>query len=332
MTPVSRRVPFQWSGGEIWPRVNPNALYETLVISDALGTTHEVLVPLVDALAISDAVGVAWEISAAADTLEISDSSGAILTLHAAAADTLSIADSAGSMQLADAADTLALADGLGATHYWPIVAADTLALADSSTTILFVSAADSLSISDSATAVLTLHAAAADTLSISDSASDSATSLQRIAVMNLDTGAVSEYVLPVKVTGIAQRDGVLYLATADGIYALDAPTDDGADIVWRWRSGLTHLGTDLLKRVIDINALGRTQGAVIAEVVTTRAGTKRLDAFQLPAATRDSPRDAVIKVAKGLTSVYWAFGERGTAPAERHEIRVSATPLSRRR
>lgn len=332
MTPVSRRVPFQWNGGEIWPRINPNALFDTLGIADSLGSTNEVLVPLVDTIGFSDAVGVAWEISVAVDTLAISDAAGAILTLHAAAADTLSVSDSIGSLQLAAAADTLAIADALSSTVYSPVAAADTLAFADAATTILFVSAYDTLSLADSASAVLTLYASAADTLSISDSASDGATNPQHVMVMNLDTGAVSEYVLPVVVTGMAQRNGVLYLATTAGLFALDAATDDGDDIVWRWRTGLAHLGTDLLKRVIDVNALGRTEGAVIAEVVTTRDGTKRADRFQLPAATRDSHRDAVIKVGKGLTSVYWAFGERGTAPAERHEIRVSATPLSRRR
>lgn len=332
MTPVSRRVPFQWNGGEIWPRINPNALFDTLGIADSLGSTNEVLVPLVDTIGFSDAVGVAWEISVAVDTLAISDAAGAILTLHAAAADTLSVSDSIGSLQLAAAADTLAIADALSSTVYSPVAAADTLAFADAATTILFVSAYDTLSLADSASAVLTLYASAADTLSISDSASDGATNPQHVMVMNLDAGAVSEYVLPVVVTGMAQRNGVLYLATTAGLFALDAATDDGDDIVWRWRTGLAHLGTDLLKRVIDVNALGRTEGAVIAEVVTTRDGTKRTDRYQLPAATRDSHRDAVIKVGKGLTSVYWAFGERGTAPAERHEIRVSATPLSRRR
>lgn len=331
-SPVSRRVPFQWSGGEIWPRLNYHALFETFTISDSLGNTHEILAPLTDTIAFSDSAGVAFEIAAISDSMAFSDSAGAILSLHAAASDSMAFSDSIGSLQLAAAADTLAIADALGSTVYSPVAAADTLAFADAATTILFVSAYDTLSLADSASAVLTLYASAADTLSISDSASDGATNPQHVMVMNLDTGAVSEYVLPVVVTGMAQRNGVLYLATTAGLFALDAATDDGDDIVWRWRTGLAHLGTDLLKRVIDVNALGRTEGAVIAEVVTTRDGTKRTDRYQLPAATRDSHRDAVIKVGKGLTSVYWAFGERGTAPAERHEIRVSATPLSRRR
>lgn len=332
MTPVSRRVPFQWNGGEIWPRINPNALFDTLGIADSLGSTNEVLVPLADTIGFSDAVGVAWEISVAVDTLAISDAAGAILTLHAAAADTLSVSDSIGSLQLASAADTLAIADALSSTVYSPVAASDALAFADAATTILFVSAYDTLSLADSASAVLTLYASAADTLSISDSASDGATNPQHVMVMNLDTGAVSEYVLPVVVTGIAQRNGTLYVATANGLYALDASDDDGVAIEWRWRTGLTHLGTDMLKRVIDVNGPGRTDGTVIAQVVTSRDGTKRSDDYQLVETTRDTHRDGVVKVGKGLSSVYWAFGERGTDFAERRELRVSAVPLSRRR
>jgi hypothetical protein len=331
MTPVSRRVPLQWNGGEIWPRINPNSLYETLGIADSLGSTFGIEAALVDALAIADTAGTAWVITAATDALAISDSAGAGLTLRVAAADSLAVSDSAGSMQVASTADTLAIGEALGATIYRPILVADTLAINDSSQPILFAAAVDTLTLSDSAGAILALRVSAADTLAISDSVLD-APSTQRIVVMNVDTGAVSEYVLPVAVTGMTQRNGVLYLATSDGLFALDATDDRGDDVVWQWRTGVTHLGTDKLKRVIDVNALCRTQGAVIADVVTTREGEKRVDYYQLPAVVRDSHRDAVIKVGKGLSSAYWGFGLQGTTPAECHEIRISALELSRRR
>lgn len=332
MTPVSRRVPFQWNGGEIWPRLNPNALYETFGISDALGSTHEILAPLADTIGFSDEVGAAWEISAAADTLAISDAAGAILSLHTAAGDGMTFADAAGSMQLASASDSMTLADALGSTSYRPIVLTDSIAFSDAITTILFAAAFDSMTLADTASAILSLRAATSDTLVFSDSASDSATNLQRVVVINLDTGAVSEYVLPVEVTGMAQRNGVLYLTTSDGLFALDAATDDGDNITWHWRTGLTHLGSDQVKRPIDLNILGRVEGTATAEVVTIQEGTKRIDYYPLPDMTRNAHRDAIVKPGKGLNSVYWSFGEQGTAPAERHECRASMWILKRRR
>ena len=332
LAPVSRRVPSLFFGAEGAPRLSPNALFETFTISDTLWNTHEILAPLADTIGVSDVVGAAWEISAVADTLAFSDSAGAILTLRAAVADTLVVSDSIGSLQLATATDTLAIADALDSTAYYSIIVSDTLAFTDSSTSILFVVASDTLAFADSADAILTLHATAFDTLSISDAASDSTTNLQRVVVMNLDTGAVSEYVLPVVVTGIAQHNGVLYLTTSNGLFALDAATDDNNAITWHWRTGLTHLGSDQVKRPIDLNILGRIEGTATAEVVTIQEGTKRIDYYPIPNMTRSAHRDAIVKPGKGLNSVYWSFGEQGTAPAERHECRVSMWILKRRR
>jgi len=331
-SPVSRRVPFQWNGGEIWPRLNYHALFETFTISDSLGNTHEILAPLTDTIAFSDSAGVAFEIAAISDSMAFSDSAGAILSLHAAASDSMAFSDSVGSMQLADASDSIAFSDVLGPTFYYPITLADSMAFADSAQSILFVAASDSMVFSDLAGAILSLHAAAEDTFVFSDSVSDSATNLQRIVVMNLDTGAVSEYVLPVAITGIAQYNGVLYLTTSNGLFALDATTDDGDDITWHWRTGLTHLGSDQVKRPIDLNILGRIEGIATAEVVTIQEGTKRIDYYPIPNMTRSAHRDAIVKPGKGLNSVYWSFGEQGTAPAERHECRASMWILKRRR
>lgn len=305
---------------------------EQLSINDALGNTRETLVPLVDAIGFSDIIGVSWEILAAIDSFAISDAAEAFLTLSATTDDALIISDSINSLQLAFAADTLGIADALSFTTYSLLAAVDTLTIADSSTTTLFVSAYDTLSITDSVTVVLTLYAATADTLAISDFISDNATNLQRIVVMNLDTGAISEYVLPMVVTGMAQRNGVLYLTTSDGLFALDATTDDGDSITWHWRTGLTHLGSDQVKRPIDLNILGRVEGTAIAEVVTVQEGAKRIDYYPIPNMTRSAHRDAIVKPGKGLNSVYWSFGEQGTGPAERHECRASMWILKRRR
>lgn len=153
-----------------------------------------------------------------------------------------------------------------------------------------------------------------------------------KLAVINADTGAVSEYTITPEVSGLCQFSGIFYIASSDGLYALDADADYDNDVVWTMNTGLLNFGTDLMKRVIDVNMLGSAEGATILAVTTARGGTKVESRYQLEDLTRTAPRDGVVKVGRGLQSVYWAVGARGVGPAEIDEIRVNAVPLSRRR
>ena len=153
-----------------------------------------------------------------------------------------------------------------------------------------------------------------------------------KLAVINADTGAVSEYTITPEVSGLCQFSGIFYIASSDGLYALDADADYDNDVVWAMNTGLLNFGTDLMKRVIDVNMLGSAEGATILAVTTTRGGTKVESRYQLEDLTRTAPRDGVVKVGRGLQSVYWAVGAQGVGPAEIDEIRVNTVPLSRRR
>ncbi len=182
----------------------------------------------------------------------------------------------------------------------------------------------------DALTGVVTLSAGLVDTASWVDSLIFDS---YKLAVINADTGAVSEYTITPKAEGLCQFSGVFYIASSDGLYALDADADYADDdVVWAMNTGLLNFGTDLMKRVIDINMLGSAEGATILAVTTARGGTKVESRYQLEDLTRTAPRDGVVKVGRGLQSVYWAVGARGVGPAEIDEIRVNAVQLSRRR
>ena len=149
---------------------------------------------------------------------------------------------------------------------------------------------------------------------------------------VNLDTGAISRYVLPKSILSAAWHQGKLYLATSTGLYVMNGSTDDGAPIQWNFRTSMLDFGTDQLKRLNDLNVSCRATGDIAAKVVTDRAGTKREDLFILRRQTREATRDGVIKIGRGLVSPYWQIGLSGVGPAEISEVRVMAEPLSRRK
>lgn len=154
------------------------------------------------------------------------------------------------------------------------------------------------------------------------------------LIVVNADTAAISIYELPVSITGITTLDGVLYATTENGLYALDGDTDAGADIEWRIDTGVKNFGSPLLKRIGDINFHARLESnaRIVADVETARGSARRSDRFELPAVTRSLYRDGIIKIGKGLASVYWGFDFSGTGRIEIDEILLRVEPLSRRR
>lgn len=158
------------------------------------------------------------------------------------------------------------------------------------------------------------------------------ATGQASVYSVNLDTGAVSRYLLPKSILSATWHQGKLYLATSTGLYVLNGSTDDGAPIQWNFKTGMLDFGTDQLKRINDINVSCRATGDIAAKVVTDRAGTKREDSFILRRQTREATRDGVIKIGRGLVSPYWQIGLSGVGPAEISEVRAMAEPLSRRK
>ena len=148
---------------------------------------------------------------------------------------------------------------------------------------------------------------------------------------VNSDSGAVGMYALPVRVAGVAELGGTLYFASESGLYAMDAETDLGAAIAWRIKTGMSAFGQERLKRLRDLNILGRTSGAVHLRVITARNGEKRSDTFIKTFPSSSSQRGGVIKVGRGLSSVYWGLEIEGRASAEIDTLSLSFDPLTRR-
>lgn len=247
--------------------------------------------------------------------------------------DVAAASDAVDSIWLADAEEIGIATDALGAG---PVAASadltDTAIASDALNGGLTVYAdllTDRALGGDALTSALTLIGVLSDTALGGDSLVESA---QTVHVMNAETGAMSVYTFTPTLVGAAEFRGVLYLAGPEGLYALDAEQDDDGNVVWKMQTGFSDLGTDLLKRIQDVNVQARTAGDTVLEVGSDRYGTKQQYNYRVPPLTRDSYRDGVVKPGQGIQSVYYSLGLRGTGPAEIDQLRLVVTPLSRRR
>lgn len=298
-----------WLDGVIVGDVTATLPADEMGFDDAIG--GDFLTPLVDGLGFTDVLDGA---------LAISDS----------AAETMGLSSAIGYGWVASQEDALNFADALGGTVTVsaPLTSAMTFSevLSGELTAIL----ASELGLDDA----LIGHLALAGILTSGIGLDDVLLVIRQagVWVINADTGAVSSYTMSPVIDSGAECNGTLYLATDTGLYALDSSTDDGTAIEWAARGGMMHFGTDLLKRLRDVNVMGKTAGVVQVEVVSDRYGTKQEAHYQAPALTRTNPRDGVVKVGQGYQSVYWTIGLRGTGAAEIDEVRINPIPLSRRR
>jgi hypothetical protein len=187
----------------------------------------------------------------------------------------------------------------------------------------------DGLVVSDVSTTAMQLVGILTDNALAGDTLFEAA---QTVYITNAETGAVSTYVFTPTISGMTDYQGVLYLAGPEGLYALDATQDEDGAVVWTLRTGFSNLGSDLLKRIRDVNIQARTEGDTTLQVIEDRYGEKQEWNYRLPAVTRDSYRDGVTKIGRGIKSVYFALGLQGIGPAEIDQLRVLIEPLSRRR
>lgn len=277
--------------------VSVDPLTDAVAVTDTLGVTvSHVAAPLADIVTVTDAISEGRIADPIEDSVTVTDVSNGQLALVAVGLE-----------------DVVALADSLDGTLGLTALFEDVVVVSDT------LGAAD----------VALVAAPLLDTVRVTDAL---VLTEQRIVVTNAETGAVSTYDFPVTVTGLAEFRGVLYVAASDGLYALDAVQDETGAVVWTLATGFGNLGTDLLKRVPDLNIQGRTEGDLTVAVTVDRTGTKREYMYRLPALTRDSYRDGVAKIGKGLQSVYWGLALRGQGPAEIDQLRPRVEPLSRRR
>lgn len=268
------------------------------------------------------------------EILAVSDVVASRLVVSSSFSDTLLDIDEIGYGFIQSASDALAAFDSVaGTVSVSSSVMSDTVIISEMLSCPVAIYAAvpsDTVAASDTLSCALTLVGVLSDTVLFGDTLSDAA--YQVIVVVNAETGATSTYTMTPVIAGLAEYRGTLYLAGPDGLYAMDSTSDEDSDVVWTLRTGFSNLGSDMLKRILDVNILGRTEGNTLLKVVTSRSGQKQEYHYQLTAATRDTYRDGVTKVGRGLQSVYWQFALQGTGPAEIDQIKLAIESLSRRR
>ena len=225
----------------------------------------------------------------------------------------------------ATAADTLALPT----SEYIPVADGGKITDALLLVTTNYAALTDTVTATTAVTSASNLTAALADSAVLTETLLEST---QTLYVVNADTGAVSTYALSPVVSGLAQYHDLFYVAGPEGLYALDAADDDGTDITWTVHTGFSNWGTDSLKRVLDVNLQARIQEDTTLALTTDRYGQKQTHRYRLPELTRDSYRDGVVKLGKGIQSVYWQLVLQGLGEAEIDQIRVRLESLSRRR
>jgi len=306
------------------------SLADTVLVSDRLsGMIFGETVDVVLASDELDAGDVPQELS---DTIVASDGLISYSQITGILVDTGWVQDFLDSIPLAPVEDALEAADTLDSVVWQhPATFADTVTITDAleSPLTVYADLTDGALITDALLSELTLVGVLADTVLAGDSLHEAA---QTVLVVNAETGAVSTYLFTPVITSMASYQGVLYLAGPEGLYALDATQDDDGAVVWTLRTGFSNLGTDLLKRVQDCNLQARTEGDTTFQVVSDRYGQKQEWNYRLPPLTRDSYRDGVVKVGRGIQSVYWQFAAQGVGPAEIDQLRLVVEPLSRRR
>lgn len=294
--------------------------YFTGVLSDAAITSDSLLGEIASKEGLID-------IAVASDTL------AAELTSTDAVRSDLGVArDVLDSIFLAASGDSANSTDDLGGniSTYAPLddnaVADDIL---DGDLVVYAPSLEDTGIASDALGGYLEIHGILSDTALAGDTLFEAA---QTIYVVNAETGAVSTYTFTPTVRSAMDYQGVLYLAGPEGLYAVDAERDEDGAIVWTLRTGFNNMGSDRLKRIRDINFQARTEGDTTVQVVSDRYGDKQEWNYRLPPLTRNSYRDGVVKIGKGLHSVYWQVAARGVGPSEIDQMRLYVESLSRRR
>jgi hypothetical protein len=309
------------------------ALQDTVQLTESFGAILHG--PLEDSLVISETSAAMQLPASLVDTLQFSDVLGSQVASQGVLADALRFTEDLASTRYAEAVDTLVISETLGGLTATAAPAlADSLeiseTMADFITVYGLLEDDTALVIDEILTSQLVLVGVLSDTLIASDVLLGLAA--ETVHVVNAETGAVSTYTFTPAVQGMAQFRGTLYLATASGLYALDADQDEDGEIVWTLQTGFSNFGTDALKRIRDVNLQARTEGDTIMQVTSGRYGEKQEWHYRFPPSTRESYRDGVIKPGRGILSAYYALGLQGISPAEIDQLRVTFELLSRRR
>lgn len=154
----------------------------------------------------------------------------------------------------------------------------------------------------------------------------------QRIVVFSAETGAATTYEFPFGISGVGVWNKTVYLTTPQGLYALDAETDNGSAVTWEFRSGFSDFGSNMLKRIYDVSVLAH--GGTSATLVLVTGSSAGKNEYNYPAPVWGAPASFgyIIKAGRGLKSVHYQFGLSGVGRANISAVKPTVELLSRRR
>lgn len=323
---VSDKAIFSDASGSL--SVTTSSISDGLILSDRIVSVlpTNLIDVLVGADSVTDKI-----LSSFVDSALFSDLSTTSLVLLSNITDGVVITDNILSAALSMLSDTALFNDSAFGALSLSTSIEDSGIFTESKTSSSYISTrlSDISLLTDSFSSSLSLLSNTTDTAVFSDQFIGS---YQRVYVINSSTGAVSEYVLPIRVQGLSYHKGKLYIASDEGLFTLTGDTDSGESIIWEFRTGFTNMGSEYIKRISGVDVLGRVSGSVILKLVHNRDGDKSERHYKQTLLNRSSPRDGVINAGKGISSVYWQVGVSGVGPAEISELKVRALQISRRR
>ncbi|MES2347023.1 MAG: hypothetical protein V4641_05565 [Pseudomonadota bacterium] len=122
------------------------------------------------------------------------------------------------------------------------------------------------------------------------------------------------------------------FAAGPDGISELTGSDDNGTEIAWSIRTGLSNLDSDFKKR-LDIAYLGYTSDGTVglSVMATAKDGVWTQYNYTLQPVPSQDPITNRIKLGLGVESVYYAFQYAGTGPFTLSSARILKLNTKRR-
>jgi hypothetical protein len=143
-----------------------------------------------------------------------------------------------------------------------------------------------------------------------------------RGVVLNLAHQGVSEYA-GLSFNSMCRFNGVYLAADSNGIHALDAERDEDEAIEAELHTGITNMGTNLLKRVTDAYLGVKSDGNY--EFLTFSDDNYQADYIIVDGET--APHIKKQNLARGIKSKYWGFGFRNSEGSDFELQSVRAIP-----
>lgn len=284
-------------------------LSEVLGVSDTL--TPIMLAALDDGFNLADAPTYDFSVlTSLVDGLVLSGAATTSLVAMAQVSEALALMSVAGTLQEGTITDTAGLIDAITAqvSAMEQIVAAAVFADTATGLALATVEVSETFDLDSGVTGLATLTAAVNDGLRFSIGFVFDDTPIIALS-MNAATKGLSTY-SQYPFNSMVEFNGTYYGAADGGLYELDGTDDDGDDIIWRIRTGMSNLGTGRNK-AMDAAYLGFTANGRVALkciVVSPSTGEKIVHWYELTETAAVTPRGRRLLVGRGLRSVYWGF------------------------